>query len=82
MAHTRIHIIEEVKKKLKSGEYLCFQYCIYDYGNGNKEKAFRTIRRDKDGNLKPQRGQAGVPRIEDLEYLITKMKDKLIPTME
>ena len=81
MNQTRISIIDEVSIKLKE-ETLCLQYCIYDYGDNDRNKAYRFIRRDPEGRLKPQRGQAGIPNLELVDKLLKMMREVQIPVME
>ena len=34
----RVHVIDSVSKKYPSGWTLCFQWCLYDYENGDTDK--------------------------------------------
>lgn len=77
MSQTRITIIKEVKEKLvgdRFGETICLQQCVYDYGDGsNSGVVYRVIKRDTEGRLLPQRGQAAIPSLDVLERLIQRM---------
>lgn len=79
----RVLPLVEVSKTLESGESLCLQQAVYQYDDaGCSDLAFRFIRRDIDGKLKAQRGQAGIPELDDAIELIKKMKKKLIKKMK
>jgi hypothetical protein len=66
-----VKVLEEVKTGYPEGEWnLCFQKCIYNYGNGDSEEGYRFIWRDQNGNLRPQRGQARIPNKNTLMDLL------------
>lgn len=66
---TRVTAIEEASLLKKSDWKLCFQWCIYQYGDGSSHKGYRFIWRRPDGRLQPARGQARLPSIADIEKL-------------
>ena len=69
MAQAQIFVLNEVKTVKPSGWNLCFQYCRYDYGDGNEEKGYRFIWRRPNGNLQGARGQACIPSTADILLL-------------
>lgn len=74
MAQTRVVVLNEVKLG-KPGEWnLCFQYCRYEYGDKerSKQNGYRFIWRKPDGSLQGARGQARIPSLSDIQYLIDK----------
>lgn len=54
------------------GDSLCLQFCRYCYDDGTTDTAYRVIRRSREGNLKAQRGQAGIPDLNTLKSLVDK----------
>ena len=69
MAQGRVIVLNETKKG-KPGEWnVCFQYCRYEYGDGNEENGYRFIWRRPNGNLQGARGQARIPSISDMMIL-------------
>lgn len=62
----------EVKKPYNEGWTLCFQYCLYSYSTGKTENGYRFIWRRPNGTLQAARGQARIPKIDDIESLISK----------
>ena len=79
---TRVTPLFEVSRELPSGEKLCLQQAVYIYPDKTQDLAFRVIRRDAKGNLKAQRGQAGIPELEMLEDMIKEMKSKCYNLMK
>ena len=74
MAKTTVQTLREVSEKLNDGDTLCLQQVIYDYGDGtNGDPVFRFIRKDTQGRLKAQRGQAAIPSIPHAERLMKEM---------
>lgn len=72
MAQGRVVVLNEVKSD-REGWNLCFQYCRYEYGNGdNQENGYRFIWRKPNGNLQGARGQARIPSISDILFLTGK----------
>lgn len=67
---TKVVVLFEVKTKLPSGEFLCLQFCRYEYSPAKNDTAYRVIRRDAKGKLKAQRGQAGFASLAELEALV------------
>lgn len=71
----RIHVIDSVQKDdYESGWVLCFQWCLYDYENGKKDKGFRFIWKTPEGKLQAARGQARIPDIDAIHELTEKAK--------
>jgi len=66
MAQARVVIINEVKKNQSDEWTLCFQWCRYEYSNGQEENGYRFIWRKPNGNLQGARGQARIPSIADI----------------
>ncbi|MFJ5692109.1 hypothetical protein [Providencia stuartii] len=70
---TRVHVIDSVEDK--HGDWtLCFQYCVYDYGDNTKDYGYRFIWKKPDGKLQAARGQARIPDIDTITRLIEKAK--------
>lgn len=71
----RVTPLYEVAKKLRnSDDEMVLQYCRYNYGTGcTSELLFRFIRRGPNGNLKAQRGQAGIPDLKTVKELTDKL---------
>jgi len=77
MAKTRVVVLSEVTERLLDGETLCFQHVIYDHGKGERSKpCYRFMRRDSNGNLKAQMGQAAIPDIWTALRLLSAMGRK------
>jgi hypothetical protein len=55
---------------------LNFQWCRYCHADGTAELGYRFIWTDAQGKLKPQRGQARIPSMRDLESLLAKAKQE------
>jgi hypothetical protein len=71
MAQGRVIILEETIKNYGENDWkLCFQYCLYDYGDGQKDWGYRFIWRRPDGSLQGARGQARLPSLKDIQELI------------
>ena len=69
MAQARVVVLNEARKGM-SGEWnLCFQYCRYEYGDGNEQNGYRFIWRRPNGNLQAARGQARIPSLADIQIL-------------
>ncbi len=74
MAQGRVIILEEARIG-SAGEWnLCFQYCRYEYGDekNTEENGYRFIWRRPDGTLQGARGQARIPSVSDMLYLVGK----------
>ena len=56
-------------RRYPSGWTLCFQWCLYDYENGETDKGFRFIWKTPQGKLQAARGQARIPDIETIHEL-------------
>lgn len=71
--NARIEWKNEVSKSYESGWILCFQYCKYCYdGDIEPEYGYRFIWRRPGGTLQAARGQARIPNVSDILYLISK----------
>ena len=67
MAHVEPH--NSVELQMEDGWDLLFQYCTYHYNDGESETGYRFIWQ-KDGKLRPQRGQARIPDAATLQKLL------------
>ena len=79
MAQARFIMFHEVvlDRKSEEGYQLCFQYGRYEYGNDiEPENGYRFIWRRPNGNMQAARGQARIPSIADIKYLISKAKEE------
>ena len=65
-----VTILNEVITGENNQWRLCFQWCEFNYDNGEMERGYRFIWRRPDGTLQPARGQARIPSAEDLFALI------------
>ena len=75
MSKTTVQTLREVNQKLSDGDTLCLQQVIFDYGDGtNGNPVFRYIRKDSEGRLKAQRGQAAIPSLDLMATLMAKME--------
>jgi hypothetical protein len=72
MSQSRVVVLNEVKTSKSNDWTLCFQYCRYEYGDGNEENGYRFIWRRPNGNLQGARGQARIPSIADILFLTGK----------
>lgn len=73
---TRVFPLTEVTTPTDCEETLCFQEAVYNYPDQKADVRFRFIRRDKNGNLKPQRGQAGIDDLDQALNLILEMAEQ------
>ena len=70
-----VKVIREVKRyEVENQWVLCFQYCQYFYDDNTSEEGYRFIWRKPNGNLQPARGQARIPEISDINYLVKAME--------
>ena len=70
-----VKVIREVKRcEVENQWVLCFQYCQYFYDDDTSEEGYRFIWRKPNGNLQPARGQARIPEISDINYLVKAME--------
>jgi len=76
MSQCRVTAVKSIEKKRSSGYTLCFQWCVYNYSDGNKETGYRFIWKDPEGRLKTSRGQARIPSIDIIIEMIQEAKDK------
>lgn len=72
MAQARVVVLNEATIGTPEDWMLCFQYCRYEYGDGNEENGYRFIWRRPNGNLQGARGQARIPSISDINLLTSK----------
>ena len=72
MANSRFQIVNEVRQEKQTPDdwVLCLQWGRYIYDDGKLELGYRFIWRDLDDKLRPQRGQARIQTLEDVETLI------------
>ena len=67
----RVLVIDSVEQK--HGDWtLCFQFCVYDYGDGKKDNGYRW--KKPDGKLQAARGQARIPDMGSIMDLIESAK--------
>jgi hypothetical protein len=66
-----VRIIKEVINGNKGEWRLCFQWCEYNYDDGDSQLGYRFIWRRPDGALQAARGQARIPSLKDMNELIT-----------
>jgi len=71
MAQSRVQVLEEVSKDYLPKGQLYLQWARYIYENGDIKEGFRFIWR-RDGNLRPDRGQARIPSLAVAIELIGK----------
>jgi hypothetical protein len=71
---TYVTPFKEVSVKLDDGDTLCLQLAVYHHSDEDQEMLFRFIRKDKNGKLKAQRGQAGIPKLNLIIKLAEDMK--------
>lgn len=79
MAYVRAHVkvIHEVKRREVENKWvLCFQYCKYVYDANTSETGYRFIWRQPNGNLLPAKGQARIPKMSDILYLVSKAMEQ------
>jgi len=55
---------------------LCFQWAEYTYDDGSSDLGYRFIWRDSDGNQRPHRAQARIPKANDLLSLLGKAAEE------
>ena len=70
-----VKVIKEVPKNIKCpGWKLCFQWCEYRNDDGSSELGYRFIWRDDKNHLRPQRGQARIPSLREMQDLLAEAK--------
>ena len=72
MAQGRVVVLNETKLGNPGEWTLCFQYCRYEYGDGNEENGYRFIWRRPNGNLQGARGQARIPSLSNMMILTSR----------
>lgn len=71
-AQTRIVLLNQAKKETTPGGWhLCFQYCRYEYANGSEANGYRFIWERPNGSLQAVLGQARIPSIPDILFLVS-----------
>ena len=73
----RVTCLKEVTRDLDDGETLCLQLAVYNYTDGGTHTRFRFIRKDVNGRLKSQRGQAGIPKLSLILDMAKEMQKTL-----
>ena len=79
MAHVKPHVkvIHEVKRhEVENKWVLCFQYCKYVYDANTSETGYRFMWRQPNGNLLSAKGQARIPKMSDILYLVSKAMEQ------
>lgn len=66
MSQSRVVVLNEVRKGTEGDWTLCFQYCRYEYGDGEEQSGYRFIWRRPNGHLQGARGQARIPSVSDI----------------
>lgn len=79
MSKAKVDVIREVTMddaKLGKEWLLCLQWCKYNYSDDTSSYGYRFIWRRPDGrgSLQSARGQARIPSLVHVEYLMTKAK--------
>lgn len=75
-ASARVSVLKEVRiypgdGEPKAGKWcICYQWCLYVYGNGETENGYRFIWRRGNGHLQAARGQARLPSRKVIEWLM------------
>lgn len=74
---THVKVIHEVKRREVENKWvLCFQYCKYVYNANSSETGYRFIWRNPDGKLQGAKGQARIPKMSDILYLVSKAMEQ------
>ena len=77
MAKAYVEVIHEVKRfEIDNKWVLCFQYCNYVYDDKPSETGYRFIWRRPNGKLQGARGQARIPKMSDILYLVSKAMEQ------
>lgn len=69
-----LHEVTTDDSKIGNEWVLCLQWCKYNYDDGTHSFGYRFIWRRENGNLQAARGQARIPRFEDINLLMAKAK--------
>lgn len=74
---THVKVIHEVKRhEVENKWVLCFQYCKYVYDANTSETGYRFMWRQPNGKLLSAKGQARIPKMSDLLYLVSKAMEQ------
>ena len=72
----RVRVINEVPKDIDFLHWkLCFQWCEYLYEGEKSEFGYRFIWKDEINHLKPQRGQARIPTIVEMQNVLKEAEE-------
>ena len=70
----RVHIVKSTEKQFDGGWTLCFQWCTYNYSDGESQKGYRFIWKRPDGTLQAARGQARLPNMDVIHQMLEQAK--------
>lgn len=75
---TRVVVLFETSldEEQKNEWTLWFQYCKYEFADGNSQFGYRFIWKTPENRLQPARGQARIPSIETAKELMEKAIEK------
>lgn len=74
---THVKVIHEVKRhEVENKWVLCFQYCKYVYDANTSETGYRFMWRQPNGKLLSAKGQARIPKMSDILYLVSKAMEQ------
>ena len=77
MTKAYVEVIHEVKRfEVENKWVLCFQYCKYVYDDKPSQTGYRFIWRRPNGKLQGARGQARIPKMSDILYLVSKAMEQ------
>ena len=72
-----VKVIYEVKRhEVENKWVLCFQYCKYCYDANTSETGYRFMWRQPNGKLLSAKGQARIPKMSDILYLVSKAMEQ------
>ena len=72
-----VKVIHEVKRhRVENKWVLCFQYCKYVYDANTSETGYRFMWRQPNGKLLSAKGQARIPKMSDILYLVSKAMEQ------
>ncbi|MEQ8199252.1 MAG: hypothetical protein ABRQ27_14835 [Clostridiaceae bacterium] len=72
MSKGKVRILKETNLGNPGEWHLCFQYCCYEYGDGNKEYGYRFIWRKPNGDIQASREQARLPSVAEMMILTSR----------
>jgi len=71
MAQARVDVLREVRSGAEGAAQLCLQWCRYCYEDNTFEHGYRFVwRHAGSGHIKPSRGQARIPSLNQAHELI------------